>query len=245
METMYDTLLQLPLFQGLCHEDFTNILGKVKLHFTRHKAGEVILKNETPCSQLLFLLKGEVSSVTTSPDETFTFIEHMEGPQVIEPYALLGMNINYISSYIARTEVNTVSISKSLVLTTLLKYDIFRLNYMNIISNRAQSLHARIWEEAPRDVEDKIIRFMQVHTEKFQGEKILKMKMGDLARFLDDTRLNVSKALNGLQEEGLIELHRKEVVIPEAEKLTLWNEKRKMQLKEVLTDMTETAEEEK
>ncbi len=38
METMYDTLLQLPLFQGLAHEDFTNILGKVKLHFTKHKS---------------------------------------------------------------------------------------------------------------------------------------------------------------------------------------------------------------
>ena len=38
---MYDTLLQLPLFQGLAHEDFTNILGKVKLHFTKHKAGEI------------------------------------------------------------------------------------------------------------------------------------------------------------------------------------------------------------
>jgi hypothetical protein len=32
--TMYDTLLQLPLFQGLCKNDFTNIIGKVKLHFT-------------------------------------------------------------------------------------------------------------------------------------------------------------------------------------------------------------------
>ena len=31
MNTMFDTLLQLPLFQGLAQEDFTNILGKVKL----------------------------------------------------------------------------------------------------------------------------------------------------------------------------------------------------------------------
>ena len=45
METMFNTLLQLPLFQGLCHEDFTNILEKVKLHFTKHKAGEVIVKS--------------------------------------------------------------------------------------------------------------------------------------------------------------------------------------------------------
>ena len=44
---MYDTLLQLPLFQGLAHEDFTNILGKVKLHFTKHKAGETLVKKGT------------------------------------------------------------------------------------------------------------------------------------------------------------------------------------------------------
>ena len=33
MNTMFDTLLQLPLFQGLAQEDFTNILGKVKSLF--------------------------------------------------------------------------------------------------------------------------------------------------------------------------------------------------------------------
>ena len=42
METMFDTLIQLPLFQGLCHEDFTSMLDKVKLHFIKHKAGETI-----------------------------------------------------------------------------------------------------------------------------------------------------------------------------------------------------------
>jgi signal-transduction protein with cAMP-binding, CBS, and nucleotidyltransferase domain len=61
METMFDTLLQLPLFQGLCHEDFTNILEKVKLHFTRHKAGEPLIKSGEVCDQLLFLLKGKPS----------------------------------------------------------------------------------------------------------------------------------------------------------------------------------------
>ena len=52
---MYDTLLQLPLFQGLAHEDFTNILGKVKLHFTKHKAGETLVKKGTTCGQLIFI----------------------------------------------------------------------------------------------------------------------------------------------------------------------------------------------
>ena len=56
METMFDTLLQLPLFQGLCHEDFTSILDKVKLHFIKHKVGETIIGSGSPGKQLCFLL---------------------------------------------------------------------------------------------------------------------------------------------------------------------------------------------
>ena len=56
METMFDTLLQLPLFQGLCHEDFTSILDKVKLHFIKHKVGETIIESGSPCKHLCFLL---------------------------------------------------------------------------------------------------------------------------------------------------------------------------------------------
>ena len=153
METMFDTLLQLPLFQGLCNEDFTSILEKVKLHFIKHKAGETIIENGSACTQLCFLLKGEVSIVTNSPKNIYTVIEQMEA----------------LKRYI--------------------------------------------------DLKNKIIRFFLLHCEKTQGEKIFKVKMDDLARYLDDTRLNTSKALNELQDNGVLELRRKEILIPDAVKL--------------------------
>ena len=59
--TMYDTLLQLPLFQGLCKNDFTNIIGKVKLHFRKYNADDIIVEQGAPCTQLIFLLNGEKS----------------------------------------------------------------------------------------------------------------------------------------------------------------------------------------
>ena len=92
METMFDTLLQLPLFQGLCHEDFTSILDKVKLHFIKHKAGETIIKSGNPCTQLCFLLKGEISIVTNAKENIYTVIEQIEAPYLIEPQSLFGMN---------------------------------------------------------------------------------------------------------------------------------------------------------
>ena len=196
---MYDTLLQLPLFQGLAHEDFTNILGKVKLHFTKHKAGETLVKKGTTCGQLIFILNGEIASSTSSTDNSYTFTEYFQAPYLIEPQSLFGMNTSYVSTHIARTEVNTVTISKAFVMNDLFRYEIFRLNYMNIISNRAQTCYNRLWTKVPEKLEARIADFILSHIERPSGEKILKIKMEELANAINDTRLGVSKALNGMQ----------------------------------------------
>lgn len=218
---MYDTLLQLPLFQGLAQEDFTSILGKVKLHFTKHKAGDTLVKKGAASVQLVFILNGEIASSTSSADNSYTFTEFFQAPYLIEPQALFGMNTFYVSTYVARTEVHTVTISKAFVMNELFKYEIFRLNYMNIISNRAQMCYNRLWSKVSEKLEARIANFILSHVERPTGEKILKVKMEELAEAINDTRLSVSKALNGMQEAGLLKLHRGEIVITDAEKLSL------------------------
>ena len=219
MNTMFDTLLQLPLFQGLAQEDFTNILEKVKLNFTKHKAGEVIVKAGDTCSQLIFVLKGEVSSYTSSTDTSYCFTEYFQAPYVIEPQSLFGMTTSYVSTYAAQTETHTVSISKAFVMSELFKYDIFRLNYMNIISSRVQNLNNRLWTKATDSLEKRIGSFILAHIERPTGKKILKIKMEVLAQVVNDTRMGVSRALNSMQKKGLLELHRGEMIIPDTEKL--------------------------
>jgi predicted transcriptional regulator len=68
-------------------------------------------------------------------------------------------------------------------------------------------------------VEEKIIRLIRKTASKPSGEKVLKAKMEDLALVLEESRLNVSKALKNLNERGLVELKRKEIVIPALEHL--------------------------
>ena len=76
--TMYDTLLQLPLFQGLCKNDFTSILGKVKLHFRKYNADEIIVEQGEPCTELIFLLNGEISSQIVDEQKSYSLHEHLE-----------------------------------------------------------------------------------------------------------------------------------------------------------------------
>ena len=202
--TMYDTLLQLPLFQGLCKNDFTNIIGKVKLHFRKYNADDIIVEQGAPCTQLIFLLNGEIISQTTDNRHSYALFETFGSPFVIEPYSLFGMQTNYTATYKARTDINIVTIDKLFVLNELNNYEIFRLNYLNILSNRAQVAYEKLWNSHIGNT----------------GKKILKIKMEDLASLIDETRINVSKVLNDLQEQGLVQLSRKEISIPALEKLT-------------------------
>ena len=217
--SMFDTLLQLPLFQGLSLEDLTNILAKVKLQFAKWKAGTPIARRGEPCKQLTFLLKGKISTATPATDNLYLCIEYNEAPYLIEPQAMFGMDTCHVATHTAEEPTDTVSISKSFVVNELFKYDIFRLNYINIVSNRAQTLRRRLWTPYDGDVSERIVHFIATHVERPTGEKLLKIKMEDLARIVNDTRLNVSHALNAMQNKGLVELHRGEIVVPRLEDL--------------------------
>ena len=52
-----------------------------------------------------------------------------------------------------------------------------------------------------------------------KGEKVMNVRMEDLARLMDATRLNISVVLNKWHAEGLIILRRKAFAIPDLEAL--------------------------
>lgn len=219
MNTIFDILLQLPLFQGLAVEDFTRILEKVKLHFAKQKTGETLVQEGTPCDRLIFILNGNIAATTKSVQEHYSLTEYFEAPYLIEPQSLFGLYTTYSARYTATTPINSISINKEAVINDLLKYEIFRLNYLNIVSSQLQLLNKSTWGYTPDNVEARISNFIRTHLKRLQGSKSLKIKMEDLATIVNDTRNGVSKALNNMQDKGLLELHRGEIVIPAAEKL--------------------------
>jgi len=225
METMYETLLKMPLFQGLGEDEITKIVGKVKLHFQKYKAGSVILRSGDPCNELTFLLKGEIMLESTDKDNNFVLKEFQSAPDLVGFYSLFGIKTCYFSTYTAETDVDVVSIDKSFILTELDKHDIFRLNFRNILSNRLQQFHDRLWQFTYSCLETKIVDFLLARCEKPYGKKQLKIKMEDFAAIIGETRLSVSKCLNQLEKDGLVILRRTEVEIPDLNLLKLWKEK--------------------
>lgn len=212
---MYEALLQLPLFQGLCTDDFTCIIEKVKFHFRSYPGNEVIMNQGDACNQLAFLLEGNLLSKRTDDKHGFKLIETITAPAIIEPYSLFGMYPYYESTYQAQEEVKLLVIDKSYILSELSNYEIFRLNYLNLLSNRAQVNQRKLWNTHIGSLEEKLANFFLARCLKPEGTKTLQIGMEELAGLINETRINVSRKLNELREKNIILLRRKEIHIPE------------------------------
>lgn len=212
---MYEALLQLPLFQGLCTDDFTCIIEKVKFHFRSYSGNEVIMNQGDACNQLAFLLEGNLLSKRTDDKHGFKLIETITAPAIIEPYSLFGMYPYYESTYQAQEDVKLLVIDKSYILSELSNYEIFRLNYLNLLSNRAQVNQRKLWNTHIGSLEEKLANFFLSRCLKPEGTKTLQIGMEELAGLINETRINVSRKLNELREKNIILLRRKEIHIPE------------------------------
>lgn len=211
---IYDTLLSLPLFQGMNRTDFNSLLQKVRLDFVKFENEETILNQDDRCRSFVFLLNGTVESSRKGHNGAYTFFERIDTPCLIEPYSMFGLNGQYRRSYTAVGQCSMLMVDKQYVYTELGKYNICRMNLLNILSGRVQQLDGYIWSLEGMDLRKRILRFIAGLSDYTYGEKRLQIKMNDLAVLMDTTRLNVSRELNAMQDDGLIVLKRSEILIP-------------------------------
>ena len=208
--SMYNTLLQLPLFQGMSRAELSEVIEKVKLHFLKIGAKKKLFSQGEPCNKLVFLLSGELTAETHAPCGTFSLIETFDKPQLIELHSLFGRCPSYKATYTAKSEISLLTIDKQFIYDVLDKYEVFRMNLFNQLSHKVEQLHTHAWSISPQSLEGRIAHLVRSLCTTPHGPKTLRIKMDDLSALLDDTRLNVSRVLNKWHQSGLIEMRRKE-----------------------------------
>ena len=214
---MYESLLCLPYFQGMSRDDITEILGKVTLEFKKYGDGDDIARKGEGCDKFTLLTQGSISG-TAAPDKTLAITEEFAAPYGIEPYSIFGYDTCYKRDYMAKGECTILTIDKQHIFGELSKHHIFTINLLNIISRKTQQMNERIWQYTGTTLPARIAQFIATRCETQKGEKHISVKMERLAALLCETRLNVSKALNEMQEAGHLTLHRGGITIHAIEK---------------------------
>ena len=132
MEKLYETLLQLPIFQGITLYDFNDLIGKLKWHFEKFQPGDTIIKAGEKCDKVVCILSGNTSFTTESSSNLYSITEFTDRPFIAEPYSLYGIDYSFQSTYTAVSEVTIGSFNKLSFLTIVNDFLICRLNIINM-----------------------------------------------------------------------------------------------------------------
>jgi CRP-like cAMP-binding protein len=205
----------------MSRNELLQMAGNTRFGFQKLAAGQWLVHEGEACQQLLFLIRGTLRHSTSSADHSYTFVEQLSAPWLLQPEALFGLTPRYTCDAQTADDCQFITLSKDEVLRLLDDFLIFRLNLLNALATSAQRVWVRHWRHSPQTLEERIVRFLTDHVAYPAGRKEVHILMKQLAIEVADTRLNVSRALNLLQDRQLIELRRGRILVPSLERLLM------------------------
>jgi CRP-like cAMP-binding protein len=218
---IYDQLLRFSLFQGMSHADLMEVVTHTKLGFLKLSTGKYLVKEGDSCTHLSFLTHGSLLCETVSDDGACKVVEYIKAPYIVQPDRLFGLSQRYTSTFKAHSHCNFITIDKQEVLLLLETQLVFRLNLLNIMATESQRLHRRAWRSAPANLRERLVRYFFSRCNYPAGAKTFYVLMKQIANDLNDSRLDVSRALNDMQRDQQLTLHRGRIEIPLLERLLM------------------------
>lgn len=146
MPSMYETIMDLPLFKGIGDEQLSIMLEKTKVEFLKFEDGEIIYERGENVSGLYFILNGRVKQTYNLTHNSLAIDEILGKGSVLGALHLFGMNTKYPSNAVALGKVSLMRIGKSQYLNILRTDQIYLINFVNYLSAAAQKAQSLLSE---------------------------------------------------------------------------------------------------
>ncbi len=212
---MYETLNLIPLFQGLNGQDLNLIFEKTHFIIECLEEGDELVHQGELCHRMTFLLSGTLQEETLSPDRVFTVKGRIEGPVLLEPEILYGIQREWSSTYSAIDVCRLMLIPKQDINRLISKFEIFRLNYLNALCTLAARRRQKAWTPPAPTLRERMVLFVKQRTAQTSGPLELVIRMRDLGSHLGATRSLISMVLHDMEKDGVISSSRGSIYIPD------------------------------
>lgn len=205
MDSMYDILMGLPLFNGVGRERISQIVGTTKFHFLKYLSGETIVSAGEPCTHIKFIISGHARVSITNNDERFTVSQTLEAPDVIAPEFLFGRSTVYPCTAVAIDAVGVLQIEKTDYLNILNSDRVFMLNFLNNLSMNAQKGVDGILALTTGALDERLAYWIIALTQRSGKEVELTCKQRDLYSLFGVQRSSFIATLDSMKERGYID----------------------------------------
>ncbi|MBD5215293.1 MAG: Crp/Fnr family transcriptional regulator [Bacteroidales bacterium] len=205
MASMFELLMELPLFQGVSHSKLAEIVGSAKFHFLKYPEGETIIRAGERCDHLAFVISGSVRYTVTNINGRFSVSQALAAPAVIAPDFLFGKITDYPCDVVALETTGILKISKVDYIKILGADPVFAFNYLNTLSVNAQKAVDGILSLTSGELSERIAFWIIALTQAGGTDICLTCKARDLSSIFGVQRSTFEANMRQMKEAGLID----------------------------------------
>lgn len=204
MDSMFQTLVKIPLFSGVSQERMAEVIEKAKFHFLKYTPGNDIALAGQNITHLNFIIGGSVRLSIHGIDQGFCIESSLTAPDVIAPDFLFGRHTEYPCTAAAIDTVSILSVSKTDYLDMLQRDRIFLLNYLNTLSMNAQKSVLGVQSLTSGSFEERIAFWVVAMTQSRATDVVLRCRQRDLCQIFGVQRSAMIAALDDMHRRGLL-----------------------------------------
>lgn len=200
------------MFEGVSDYVCKKIFNKLVIK--KYKKGEVVHFNTDVCKNVDFLLNGsiEVEHLNEAGDRLIV--------RIFKKNDVVGINVAfssmpyYIMNFIAREDLDLLSIDKEVILEAMSKDRVFMTNVLRNLSDNSLTIGSRIKDKFKVTIRNQLMTYLDSLQEKQLCNPVkIPISKTELAEHFGVSRTSISRELNKMEKDNLIIVNGKEIKI--------------------------------
>ena len=217
---MYPILLNSPLFRGLTLEELTLLFSQVKHQIRHFRTGELLAQAGDPVDKAILLMEGRLQGEMVDFAGNSLKIEELDPPQMVAAAFLYGPKSKFPVFLNAKTDGMIMVIFKKEFTDMLSLESRVMVNYINIVSGKAQFLSGKITFLSLKTIKEKIAYYiLQMMKNGGNGYVAIDQTQTNLADLFGVTRPSLSRTIQSMEKQDIFTWSRDHIVIKDLRKL--------------------------
>lgn len=205
MDSMFQKMMELPLFHGVSFQNLSEVLGKHRFHFLKYADGATVVNTGDPCTHLLTVISGSVKSSIASADHRVTVTQILDAPDIIAPEFFFGKTTRYPSTIVAQGTCGVMLIEKKDYITIINSDEVLLFNFLNLLSRSAQWATEGVLALTQGDLKKRVAYWIVALTKSNGRDITMECRHRDLYSVFGVPRQSLIATLEQMKDDGIID----------------------------------------
>lgn len=221
-KSMFDQIYNSPLFKGLTAVELNSLFLRVQYQVRTFRSGEILAQAGDDVNRVILLLDGCLQGEMIDFAGKSLKIEELHPPQMVAAAFLFGPQSIFPVLLSAKTNGKMLVIPKKEFIVLLSHEPRVMVNYLNIVSGKAQFLSGKISFLSLKTIKEKIAYYL-LQKMKNGGSSVISVEQTqtNLADLFGVTRPSLTRSILEMEKKGILTWSRDHVVISDLIQLNL------------------------